>query len=84
MFLNRVSFFLSIIMGLIFIVLGAIPAVFNYPYSDGPYSGPSNLWEFILMIAYELWLFFLIVGFALCLLSIYLHMSFSKLNGNNR
>ncbi len=67
MTMRRVLYFLSLIIGIVFISLGIIPAIFAYPYRDGPNSGPADLWELIRIISYEQWIFFLIVGLILSL-----------------
>ena len=61
---------ITLIIGLALIVLGAIPSIFTYPYSNGPNSGPSNIWELNLMIAYEGWICFLIFGLVLSVVSL--------------
>ncbi|SEA31568.1 hypothetical protein SAMN03159332_1120 [Paenibacillus sp. 276b] len=67
MTLKRAVYFLSLIIGIIFIALGVIPAIFDYPYSDEPNSGPASFWELILIISYAQWILFLIVGLILSL-----------------
>ncbi|SLJ96789.1 hypothetical protein SAMN06272722_102457 [Paenibacillus sp. RU5A] len=67
MTLKRAVYFLSLIIGIIFIALGVIPAIFDYPYSDEPNSGSASLWELILIISYAQWILFLILGLILSL-----------------
>lgn len=59
------------VIGMIFLLLGAIPAFFAYPNSNGPNSGPLNLRDLILIISYENWLYFLILGLVLYLLILF-------------
>ena len=61
-----------LILGALFTVLGVLPLIYSYPYSDGPNSGPSNDWELILMISYVAWDWYLIIGIILFLLSMFL------------
>lgn len=60
-----------LIAGVTSTVIAILPFFFAYPYSDGPNSGPSNLWELILMISYEGQKWYLLAGiaflFVLCL-----------------
>ncbi|RKD24463.1 hypothetical protein BEP19_08735 [Ammoniphilus oxalaticus] len=56
---------LSLISGAIVTLFGLLPFIFAYPYSDGPHSGPSNLWELALMVAYEGKGWYLLIGIAL-------------------
>ncbi|RAW16864.1 hypothetical protein DC345_07105 [Paenibacillus taichungensis] len=70
MTLKRAVNFLSLIIGIIFIALGVIPAIFDYPYSDEPNSGPASFWELILITSYEQWILFLIVGLILSLFNV--------------
>ncbi|WP_440118963.1 hypothetical protein [Paenibacillus sp. QZ-Y1] len=65
--MKRVVYSLSLIIGIVFIALGVIPAIFAYPYSDEPNSGPASLWELIIIFSYEQWVLFLIVGLILSL-----------------
>jgi hypothetical protein len=67
MSLKRALYFLSLIIGIVFIAMGVIPAIFAYPYCDGPNSGPVSFWELILIASYEQWALFLIVGMILSL-----------------
>jgi hypothetical protein len=62
---------LLLILGAIGTIIGILPFIFAYPYSDGPNSGPSNVWELILMISYEGKGWYLILGIALLLLSMF-------------
>lgn len=62
---------LSLLMvGAIFILISTIPLLNIYPYNEGPNSGPSNIWELVRMIAYDLWALFLIIGLALSIASL--------------
>ncbi|MGE7839580.1 hypothetical protein ACQKNX_02195 [Lysinibacillus sp. NPDC093712] len=56
---------LLFISGLFVTFLGLFPFIFAYPFSDSPNSGPSNLWELILMISYEGKGWYLILGIVL-------------------
>ncbi|CAN7742569.1 hypothetical protein [Paenibacillus sp. LjRoot56] len=67
---RRVSYFFFFIIGMALILIGVLPSVSAYPYSDGPNSGPSNTWELALMISYEGWIWFLIIGLALLIFSL--------------
>jgi hypothetical protein len=60
---------LLLILGAIGTIIGILPFIFDYPYSDGSNSGPSNMWELILMVSYEGKVLYLILGIALLLLS---------------
>lgn len=55
----------SLILGLIITVFGILPFVFSYPYNDSPNSGPSNLWELILMLSHDLKGWSLFIGIVL-------------------
>ncbi|WP_228469278.1 hypothetical protein [Paenibacillus sp. JNUCC31] len=55
------------IIGIVFIALGVVPAIVDYPYSDEPNSGPASFWELILILSYEQWVLFLVVGLILSL-----------------
>ncbi|KOY17408.1 hypothetical protein AMS66_06410 [Paenibacillus xylanivorans] len=70
MTLKRTVYFLSLIIGIVFIALGVLPAIFAYPFSDEPNSGPASFWELILIISYEQWILFLIVGLILSLFNV--------------
>ncbi|WP_146217221.1 hypothetical protein [Paenibacillus taichungensis] len=65
--MKKAIYFLSLTIGIVFIAFGVIPAIFAYPYSDEPNSGPASFWELILIISYEQWILFLIVGLILSL-----------------
>ncbi|MBD3919364.1 hypothetical protein H8B09_11415 [Paenibacillus sp. PR3] len=67
MFLRQAVYLLSVLIGILFIGIGTLPALFAYPFSDGPNSGPSSMWDLILMIAYEQWMFMLPLGIILFL-----------------
>lgn len=67
MTMKKAIYFLSLIIGIVFIALGVLPAVFDHPYNDEPNSGPASFWELILIISYEQWILFLIVGLILSL-----------------
>jgi hypothetical protein len=62
---------LLLILGAIVTIIGILPFTFAFPYSDGPNSGPSNVWELILMISCEGKGWYLILGIALLLLSMF-------------
>ena len=68
-----------LIIGALFTVLGMLPLIYSYPYSDGPNSGPSNNWELILMISYEGWGWYLSIGIILFLLSMFLFTRHRKI-----
>ncbi|WP_026674766.1 LPXTG cell wall anchor domain-containing protein [Alkalihalobacterium bogoriense] len=57
---------LLILFGVILTFLGVLPYIFNNPHSAGPYSGPANYWELLLMIAYDSKPWYIIIG--VCLL----------------
>lgn len=63
--------FLSLLLGVILTFLGVLPFVFSYPFSNGPNSGPSSLWELILMVSYDGKSWYLIIGIALLLLPLF-------------
>jgi len=64
---------ISLSLGTIVTIIGIFPFIFAYPYCIGcANSGPSNLWELILMISYEGKGWYLIVGIILLLLSFFL------------
>lgn len=67
------------ILGVILSVFGILTFIFNYPHSDSPDSGPSNLWELILMISYDGKGWYLFVGIALLVLSFFLIFRLRKL-----
>ncbi|KQU21876.1 MULTISPECIES: hypothetical protein [Peribacillus] len=60
---------LLLVLGTIVTIIGILPFMLAYPYSDGPNSGPSNVWELILMISYEGQRGYLIIGIVLLLFS---------------
>lgn len=60
-----------LILGAIGTIIGIMPLIFNYQISDGPYSGPANTWELILMLAYEGHGLYLIIGLVLLLTSLF-------------
>lgn len=62
---------LLLILGAIGAIIGILPFIFDYPYSDGPNSGPSNMWQLILMVSYEGNGWYLILGLTLVLLSMF-------------
>ncbi|MGO4495682.1 hypothetical protein AB4114_07210 [Paenibacillus sp. 2RAB27] len=70
MVMRRFSYFFFFIIGTALIVMGALPSVFAFPYSDGPNSGPSNTWELALMISYDGWIWFLVIGLVLSVFSL--------------
>ncbi|MFC4775277.1 hypothetical protein ACFO9Q_00580 [Paenibacillus sp. GCM10023252] len=61
---KAIVYFLSL-LGVLFMAWGVLPVLADYPYSDGPNSGPSNAWELIVMISYEDWGWLLCIGFCL-------------------
>lgn len=63
---------ISLSIGAIVTLIGILPIIFYYPFSNSPNSGPANLWELILMISYEGKGWYLIVGITLLLLSFFL------------
>ena len=63
---------LTLVLGGSITLIGIVPFVFIYPYSNGPNSGPTNGWELLLMISYDVKLLSLIVGMLLLLTSSYL------------
>lgn len=67
MTMKKAIYFLSLIIGIVFIALGVLPVIFDHPYNDEPNSGPASFWELILIISYEQWILFLIVGLILSL-----------------
>lgn len=70
-FMIKISVLLLLIFGAIGTIIGILPFIFAYPFSDGPNSSPSNKWELILMISYEGKGSYLILGIALLLISIF-------------
>jgi|GEM_PF-1397577 hypothetical protein len=62
MFIRQAFYTLSVLFGILFIGIGILPALFAYPFSDGPNAGPSSIWDLILMIAHEQWMFMLPLG----------------------
>ena len=79
MSIKGASRFLSLIIGIVFILLGAIPVYFDYPFSKGPNSGPTNLRDLILIIAHEQWPLFLLFGFIFCLFFVFLLLKARKI-----
>lgn len=61
-----------LVIGIIFICLGVLPWLVAYPYSDGPGSGPQNLWETIVMTAYDGQVLLLILGVLLVIGELFL------------
>lgn len=70
---------LSMILGVILTFIGILPFVFKYPFSEGPNSGPENIWELILMVSYEGKGWYLIIGIGLLLLTLSLFFKQRKL-----
>lgn len=68
--MKRISVFL-LILGLLAMFIGILPFIFAYPYSDGPNSGPLNVWELIIMTSYDGWGWYLVIGIVLFILSIF-------------
>jgi len=68
----KILYVLSLFLGVILTFLGVLPFVFSYPFSNGPNSGPSSLWELMLMISYDGKGWYLIIGIALLLLPLFL------------
>lgn len=68
--MKRIPVFL-LILGVTATFIGILPFIFAYPYSDGPNSGPLNMWELITIISYEGWVWFLVIGIVLFILSIF-------------
>jgi len=64
LFLKKLSM-LFLISGLIATFFGLFPFLFAYPFSDSPNSGPSNLWQLLLMLSYEGQGWYLILGIVL-------------------
>ncbi|MCR2820477.1 hypothetical protein [Lederbergia panacisoli] len=60
-----------LVLGAFITIIGVLPYIFSYPYSDGPNSGPSNNWELILIISYEKQFWCLLIGIALLLFSFF-------------
>lgn len=69
----KVLSIISLSLGTIISIIGILPFIFGYPYcNDCTHSGPSNLWELILMTSYEGKGWYLIAGIILLLLSFFL------------
>lgn len=75
----KVLSIISLILGTIVTIIGVLPFIFKYPFSNSPNSGPSNLWELILMISYEGKEWYLIGGITLLLISFFLTFRQRKL-----
>lgn len=60
---------LLLISGLFVTFIGLFPFIFTFPLSDGPNSGPSNLWQLILIISFEGKEWYLFFGIVLLSLS---------------
>lgn len=75
--MKRISVFL-LILGVILTFIGILPFIYAYPYSDGPNSGPLNVWELIIMISYDGWGWYLVIGIILFILSIFLFLKQKK------
>lgn len=67
--MKKISMILPI-SGLIITVFGLLPFIFAFPFSNSSDSGPSNLWQLILMISYEGKGWYLILGIALLSISL--------------
>lgn len=64
---------LPICIGGILLVMGVLPFIFAYPFSNGgENSGPSNVLEFILMISYENQVSSLLIGVVITFLPLLL------------
>ncbi|WP_274362842.1 hypothetical protein [Paenibacillus thermotolerans] len=63
---------LLLIFGTFATIAGLLPFIFPYPNCQNcEHSGPSNVWELLLMISYEGKGWFLMIGIALLLLSLF-------------
>ena len=61
---------ISLTLGTIVSIVGLLPFIFAYPYcNECTNSGPSNLWELIIMNSYTEKGWYLFVGIALLFLS---------------
>jgi hypothetical protein len=76
----KLSSVLSMILGIILTFLGILPFIFKYPFSDGPNSGPANIWELILMISYGGKGWYFIIGIGSLLLTLFLLVLYAKSN----
>ncbi|MDQ0201982.1 hypothetical protein [Neobacillus ginsengisoli] len=70
--MKQISLFL-LIVGIILTIFGLIPFIFGYPYSNSSNSGPTNFWELIVMISYEIKGWILLAGILISLFSLLLH-----------
>lgn len=61
---------LFLVIAILISIFGILPFVFEFPFSEGANSGPSNFWELILMISYEGKGKYLVVGILLLILTI--------------
>jgi hypothetical protein len=77
--MRNISLFLFLI-GIVLTVFGIIPFVFAFPYSDIPYSGPSNFWELVVMISYDSKGWSLLIGIVISLFSLFLRKQISIIN----
>jgi hypothetical protein len=57
-----------------------VPYVNAFPYSDGPYSGPKNFLELVVMISYDAKGWCLFSGIFISLFSLLLHKRISIIN----
>ncbi|SIQ41245.1 hypothetical protein SAMN05880570_1663 [Paenibacillus sp. RU4T] len=74
----KAGYILMAALGIALIVFGLLPAVYAYPYSSGPDSGPRNDWELMLMIAYENGTASVAIGILLLLLAASMMFFFNK------
>lgn len=58
----KIMYTISLVTGIIFISIGSLSFIFDYPYNSEPNSGPANLWELILMISHDGTGWFLLTG----------------------
>ena len=61
---------ITMLTGTVMTSLGLLPLLLGYPYCNGcPNSGPSNVWQLIVMAVYESQGVLLLTGIALTLSS---------------
>lgn len=69
--MRKMTLHCFLMFGAMLTIIAAIPLFFNDPYHDGPYSGPSNVWELVQMFARDSWALLLTIGLLLLIASVF-------------
>jgi hypothetical protein len=69
----KISSILLTFIGTVFTLLGLIPYIVQFPNSDPTASGPKNLWEVLIYLAYDGKGWYLAIGVILLFLGLFLN-----------